>query len=199
MDPEFVHGDNRMWKKANQVQNMQNQYNTKVSCLSVPGLVRDFLLMFLWSLVASWSVSLDTFSISDRLCHDTSVWILHTTGGVDCNFVSFTEHLFLIWKCKLIRNFQAKTVLLSKYCLWPLFLSSLSLFLIDLSPPLSLSLPLFNILTLWCLWKPNCVFVMILYTFCWFWVQWSRQSQVKHVEEVSLWSSLSVWLSDLKH
>jgi hypothetical protein len=47
MDPKFIHGDNRMWEEVNNVRNMQNQYNTKVSRLSIRGLIRDFLLMFL--------------------------------------------------------------------------------------------------------------------------------------------------------
>jgi hypothetical protein len=129
------------------VQNVHNQYNTKVSRLSIAGLIRDFLLMFLWSLSVSWSVSFDTFSIWDRLYHDISVWILHMTGGVVCSFVWFTEYLFLIWKCMMIRNFQAITVLLSKYCFFAtfsfLFFSYcfLNIYL-SLSLSLSLSVPL---------------------------------------------------------
>jgi len=167
---------------------MHNRYNRKVSRLSIPGLVGDFLLMFHWSLGISWSLSLDTFSIADKLYHDTSVWILHTIGEVDCNFVWFTEYLFLIWKWMLIRNFQAITVLLSQYCFLPLFLSSLSLSLsFFICPP---SLHPINTSTLQWLRKPVFFFV-ILYRVCW--------SQMRPVGEISLWSALSVWLSDLKH
>lgn len=104
--------------------------------------------MFLWSLSVSWSVSLDTFSIADRLYHDISVWILHMTGGVDCNFVWFTEYLFLISKCMTIRNFQAIAVLLSKYQFFATFSFFFSYFFLNIYFSLSLCPSIFPPLTL---------------------------------------------------